>query len=433
MNKSILRLAIPNIISNLTVPLLGSVDTALVGHLSQVYYLGAIAVGGMIFNFIYWSFGFLRMGTTGLTAQAFGNENVSESILILIRALMVSLAIGLILIILQRPIAWLSFNLLHATPEVEYHARVYFFIRIFAAPATLSLYSLQGWFLGMQNAKLPLILAVFINVMNIIFDVIFIKYFGMNSAGVAFGTLVAQYSGLVLAVFLFHKNYNRLTQKIEYSRILDLTALKKFFSVNRDIFIRTLFLIFTFSYFTAKSAEFGDDILAVNTILLQLWMIFSYGIDGFAFAAESLIGRFMGSGNREQLRFAVRRIFAWGIGMGIIFMMVYLLFGKQIISLFTNKIYLVDLAMIYLGWTIFAPFLNSFSYIWDGIYIGATASAAMRNSMMLSTFLVFLPVWFLTGNDIGNHGLWLAMVSFMVTRAISLTFMAKRHIFDQLA
>ncbi|MGD9899991.1 MAG: MATE family efflux transporter [Calditrichaceae bacterium] len=433
MNKSILRLAIPNIISNLTVPILGSVDTALVGHLSHVYYLGAIAVGGMIFNFIYWGFGFLRMGTTGLTAQAFGNDNESESIHLLIRALMVSVVIGLSLIVLQKPIAWLSFNLVHATPEVEYHARVYFYIRIFAAPATLSLYALQGWFLGMQNAKLPLILAVFINVMNIVSDVIFIKFFGMNSEGVAFGTLVAQYSGLILAIFLFHKYYNKLTQKIDYKRIIDLTALKKFFSVNRDIFIRTLCLIFTFSYFTVKSAEFGDDILAVNTILLQLWMIFSYGIDGFAFAAESLIGRFMGAGSREQLRFAVRRIFTWGVGLGMLFMLVYLLFGKQIISVFTDKEYLVDLAMIYFGWTIFAPFMNSFSYIWDGIYIGATASAAMRNSMMLSTFLVFLPVWFLSRIYIGNHGLWLAMISFMVMRAISLSFMAKRHIFDQLA
>ena len=301
MNKKVLKLAIPNIISNLSVPLLGAVDTALVGHLDEVYYLGAIALGGMIFNFIFWGFGFLRMGTTGITAQAFGEENKTESVMTLVRALLVAGVFSFLILLLQGWIADLSFWLVEASSEVERYTKIYFDIRIFTAPATLGLYAINGWFLGMQNARYPMIVTVILNLLNIILDVFFVYSLNMNVDGVAWGTLIARYVGLVIAIGLLLVKYKSWLNAYMREKILELEPLKKFFSVNRDIFIRTLCLIFTFSFFTAKSAEFGNVILAANTILLQLWMIVSYGVDGFAFAAESLIGRLKGSGENDKL------------------------------------------------------------------------------------------------------------------------------------
>ncbi|MDZ7681319.1 MAG: MATE family efflux transporter [Fodinibius sp.] len=275
MNRKILNLAIPNIISNLSVPLLGAVDTALVGHLEEAYYLGAIAVGSMIFNFIFWGFGFLRMGTTGLTAQAFGEENRTESVMTLARALTVAGVFSLLILLLQAWIADFSFWLVETSPEVERYTRIYFNIRIYTAPATLSLYAINGWFLGMQNARYPMIVTIFLNALNIGLDVFFVYSMGMNVDGVAIGTLIARYAGVILAVGLLVYKYGDWLQAYVHDLLLEVKALKKFFSVNRDIFLRTLCLIFTFSFFTAKSAEFGDVILAANSILLQLWMMVS--------------------------------------------------------------------------------------------------------------------------------------------------------------
>ncbi len=426
MNKSILRLAIPNIISNLAIPLLGAIDTALVGHLDAVYYIGAVAIGGMIFNFVYWGFGFLRMGTTGLTAQSFGKKSNKEMIHILLRALIVAIGGAAILLILQKPIAILSFWLVNASPEVEKYAAGYFYIRIYAAPATLALYAFHGWFLGMQNARYPLILTVISNVTNIIFNVLFVRVYNMTSDGIALGTVFAQYIGLIFAVILFMRKYHTYLDFIIRTDIFEINAIKRFFNINRDIFIRTLCLIFAFSFFTAKSAEFGDEILAVNTILLQLWMVFSYGIDGFAFAAESIIGKYIGSGNKNKLQLAVKYIFVWGVGLGFVFMIVYAVGGKFILGLFTNKSFIVTLAIAYLGWTIAAPVVNSFCYIWDGIFIGATAGKEMRNTMIFSTFFVFLPAFYIGKYLAGNHGIWAAMLLFMLARWLSMQVISKR-------
>ena len=327
-NRQILQLAIPNVLSNLSVPLLSSVDTALVGHLSEVYYIGAVAVGSMIFNFVYWGFGFLRMGTTGLTAQAYGNENQSEMFSILIRALLVALVCSLFIILLQFPIVKFSLFLVQASADVEQHAGIYFKIRIFAAPATLSLYAIQGWFLGMQNARFPLYIMLLVNVVNIIGSLFFVIGLGMNSDGVALGTVIAQYTGLLFSGFLLLKFYGYPRNQFDWAKILHLDELKRFFTLNFDIFIRTLLLIFAFSFFTAKSAEICDGILAANTILLQLWMLFSYGIDGFAFAAESLVGKFIGAKSESDTKTIIKMIFYWGIGLGIIFTIIFLAFGK---------------------------------------------------------------------------------------------------------
>ncbi|RMH62451.1 MAG: MATE family efflux transporter [Calditrichaeota bacterium] len=430
MNRQILKLAIPNILTNLVVPLLGTVDTILVGHLDAVYYIGAVAVGGMIFNFIYWGFGFLRMGTTGLTAQAAGAWDDAETVRVLLRALTVALTIALFLILLQRGIEWLAFQMVDATPDVTLHARSYFRIRILAAPATLTLYALNGWFLGKQNARYPLWIALASNGVNIIFNLFFVLILNLKSDGVAWGTVVAQYIGMIFALYLLHRTLPNWQTHFSLYRLFHFRYFTSFLSINRDIFIRTMSLIFVFSFFTAKSAEMGETILAANAILINMWMIFSYGIDGFAFAAESLTGKYIGSGDRDNLKKLIHTIFMWGVGLGALFSLLYSIAPQTLLRLFTDKQEVISLALSVYLWTAIAPLVNSFCYVWDGIYIGATAGRAMRNTMLFSTIIVFLPAFYLGRYYLGNNGVWVAMVLFMIARWISMQLLAGREIYQ---
>ncbi len=429
LNKQILALAIPNILTNLSVPLLSSVDTAVVGHLGEAYYLGAIAIGSMIFNFIYWAFGFLRMGTTGLTSQALGRGDDNEVALNLFRPVLLALIFGIVLITLQYFIAEVSFQLIYASPEVERLASEYFYIRIFAAPATLLIYVFHGWFLGMQNAKYPLILLVTVNILNLIFNILFIFHFGMKSEGVAYGTILAQYLGLLIAIILFVRKYKTYLSFFSLKEIFEFTKLKKFYQVNSNIFIRTLALLFVLSFFTAESAKFGDNILAANTILMQMWIIISYAVDGFAFAAESIVGKLIGANDKVKLKLTIKYLFIWGVGIGIAFTITYSLLGELLIGIFTNNQVIINIALTFIGWTIISQVVNSVSFIWDGIYIGATKTKPMRNSMLISAFIVFLPAYYLTKGYLGNHSLWFALTLFMIVRAFTLTVVAKKNIF----
>ncbi len=429
LNKQILALAIPNILTNLSVPLLSSVDTAIVGHLDEVYYLGAIAIGSMIFNFIYWAFGFLRMGTTGLTSQSFGQNDEHAIALNFFRPMLVALVAAIIIISLQYVIAEISFKIIDASADVEKYAVEYFYIRVFAAPATLAIYVFHGWFLGMQNAKYPMILLITVNVLNLFFNLIFIYQFDMTSDGVALGTVLAQYSGLVLAIVLFSKKYRKYLKYFSISEMFNLSKLKTFYKVNSNIFIRTLALLFVLSFFTAESAKFGDSILAANTILLQMWIITAYAVDGFAFAAESLVGKFIGAKDFDKLKLSIKYLFVWGFGIGLLFTLVYLTVGDIIITLFTNNKVVIELASVFLFWTIISQLINCISFIWDGIYIGAIKTKVMRNSMLFSAFAVFLPTYYLTKGYLGNNSLWLALTLFMIIRALSLTLTAKKNIF----
>ncbi len=429
MNKKILRLAIPNIISNISIPLLSSVDTALVGRLDGIYYLGAIAIGSMIFNFLYWGFGFLRMGTTGLAANAYGEKNNEEMKAVLSRAVLVGLFCSVGILLLQVPILYLAMQIINTTEEVETFASLYFSIRIWDAPAVLALFAIQGWFLGMQNARYPMYIAIFTNLLNIGLNVFFIYGLGMTVDGVALGTVIAQYCGLILALALFFKTYGGKYISTNLSILLIAARLKKFFIVSRDIFIRTMSLIFTYSFFTIQSAALGEEILAINTILLQLWHIMAYGVDGFAYAAESLTGRYTGSGDKKMLKRVVKYLMAWGMGLGIFFSGVYFILDESLLRIFTNNEELIALGMVFFGWTILAPLVNAFCFIWDGVYIGATATGPMRDSMLISTFLIFVPVYYIFVGYIDNHALWLAMISYMVARGATLLYYAPSKIF----
>ncbi len=427
MNKQILRLAFPNILSNISIPLLGIVDTAVVGHLDDVYYLGAIAIGGMIFNFIYWGFGFLRMGNTGLSAQAYGREDQEECALILTRSLVLSLVISFFLICSQDLILKMAFALVDTSENVERYARSYFLIRIYAAPASLCLYAFQGWFLGLQNSYYPLYLALLANVLNIGLNFLFVMGFSWQSDGVAYATVVAQYSALLLAFFLVQKKYGSYILLVKWKKVFEPSALWQFFTLNRDIFLRTLCLIFTYSYFTAQSSKGGEEVLAAHTILLQLWTFFAYGADGFAFAAESLTGKFLGQKDFFALKKAVRYCFLWVLVLGTVFTVFYALADQQILTLFTDQKIVLQTAQKYYIWSIFAPLISGVCFIWDGVFVGVTASRQMRDSMLLSTFAIFLPAYHLTKDLWGFHALWFAMTLYMLTRALTL-FLAWRKL-----
>ncbi|MCB0748223.1 MAG: MATE family efflux transporter [Ignavibacteriae bacterium] len=421
MNKQILRLAIPNILSNLSIPLLSSVDTAVMGHLNSEVYLGAIALGSMIFNFIYWGFGFLRMGTTGLTAQVFGSKNNSEIQNTLFRSVLIGVSLGFVLFFLQNIIAEISFYLIKGSPEVENYASEYFYIRIFAAPATLAMYSIHGWFLGMQNSKYPLYISLFVNILNIILNLFFVYQLDMKVSGIALGTVISQYLGLIFSIILIVKSYSNYLSKINFRKIIDKEKLIRFFKVNTDIFIRTLLLIFAISFFTAKSAEFDNVTLAANFILFQLWLIVSYGVDGFAFAAESLVGKYIGANENSNVKKVIKFSFYWGISLSAFLGVVYFFFENEILKIYTNQTEVIETAMVFMIWIVFSPIINSISFIWDGIFIGATKTREMLISMIMSVLVFFLPSYYITKDVFGNHSIWFALTIFMVMRGLTLS------------
>lgn len=417
MNKKILNLAIPNIISNITVPLLGMVDLAIVGHLGNETYIAAIALGGMIFNFIYWNFSFLRMSTSGFTAQAYGAENNRRIMQILVRGITIAIVAALLLLLLQRPIAWFSRSIIDSGTETMNLALDYFFIRIWAVPATLMLYVTNGWFIGMQNAKTPMYVALLSNVVNILFSSLFALVLNMGIQGVALGTVVAQYCGLLLSIILFLKDYRPLLAAVEIRQSLVIHEMKNFFKVNVDIFLRNICVIAVFTFIPYISASMGDRILAVNTLLLQLFMLFSYIMDGFAYAGEALTGRFIGAKNNQSLQKAIKYLLIWGAILAFSFTALFFAAGDKILYILTDNASIIKDTMKYIHWTILIPIAGFAAFLFDGIYIGATASKAMRNIVVISTILFFV-IYYLFETKLGNNSLWIALLLFLTLRSI---------------
>ena len=441
MNRSILRLALPNIITNITVPLLGMVDMAIVGHLSSSH-IGAIAIGTSIFNLIYWNFGFLRMGTSGFTAQAYGARKFDEVVRVLLRAATIALAIAIILIVLQRPIATLAKAIFNGSDTVMSMAISYFFIRVWAAPATLGLYAVKGWFIGMQNSKLPMWIAIFINVVNILCSLLFVLVLHWDIRGVALGTVIAQYSGLTVGLFFLFHNYGKMLRRhIDKNFIrntLRWNEMKHFFKVNGDIFLRTVCLAAVFTFITAESGRLSDDIMAIDALLLQFFTLFSYIMDGFAYAGESLVGRFIGARDRRRLVLSVRCLLAWGMLITVIFTVAYALFGQQFLMLFSNDKALVASARPYMFWTQVIPVCGFAAFLFDGIFVGATASRTMRNSMFLAT-AAFFGIYYglsyaLTISDTTtqNNILWTSFMVYLATRGIAQGIMVHSEVYGRI-
>ena len=424
-NREILQIALPSIVSNITVPLLGLIDAAIVGHLGAASYIGAIAVGGMLFNIIYWIFGFLRMGTSGMTSQAYGQKDEAETMRILARSMGVGMLIALVLIILQYPIERIAFTLMKATPEVERLASLYFRICIWGAPAVLGLYSISGWCIGMQNSRFPMYVAITQNIVNILASLVLVYGFGMKIEGVAIGTLVAQYAGLLMAAWLWTSHFKRLLPYIQLQTLLAKGAIRRFFQVNRDIFFRTLCLVAVTMYFTSAGAAQGEVILAVNTLLMHFFTFFSYIMDGFAYAGEALVGKHLGANDRPALRQMVHQLFVWGIVLSLVFTLVYGIGGKVFLGLITNEQSVITASSAYFYWVLAIPLTGFAAFLYDGIFIGATATRWMLYAMSIATIAFFLIYYGFRG-AMGNHALWLAFITYLALRGIVQGFLGRK-------
>lgn len=429
MHKRVLALAVPNILSNISVPLLGAVDTALAGNLAGAHFLEAVGTGGAIFGFFYWGLGFLRMGTTGMTAQAYGERDAVKQLHILVRAIVVALAIGFSVLVFAEFIASVGYSIFDVSSASEEYGREYLLIRCLAAPATLSIMVMQGWFLGMQNSRIPLYLTLIVNVVNIGFSLYFVHVLDMQSAGIAWGTVIAQYVGVLCAILMYLKFF-ATEEKISRERVLNVEELKRFFSVNSDIFVRSMCLEATYQFMLIQGAKIGEFTLSANLILLNFWTFIAYGIDGFAFATESLTGRYVGERNSTKLYRAIRVCFAWSMVSAGVMSAVLWVGMDTFTAWFTNNQAVLAEAAKVAVWTIIAPVINALCFTWDGVFVGATATKQMRNSMIFSTVVVYFPVYFLTYETLGNHALWLAMSAFMASRGITMSLYARSTIYS---
>lgn len=416
-NREILQIALPSIVSNITVPLLGLIDVTIVGHLGAASYIGAIAVGGMLFNIIYWIFGFLRMGTGGMTAQAYGQQDETEMKRLLIRSTGIGWLIAFVLILLQSPIERIAFTFIDTTPEVQQLATTYFRICIWGAPAVLGLYSFNGWFIGMQNSRYPMFIAITQNIVNILGSLLLVYGLKMKIEGVAMGTLVAQYAGFLMACALWSYRYKNMKGDANLRTLLDKQAMYRFFQVNRDIFLRTLCLVAVTVYFTSAGAAQGEIILAVNTLLMQLFTLFSYIMDGFAYAGEALAGKHIGANDRQALRQMVRQLFLWGIGLSVGFTFLYGIGGENFLALLTNEQSVITASSSYFYWVLAIPLAGFAAFLYDGIFIGATATHLMLRAMVIAAGTFFF-IYFGLREAMGNHALWMAFICYLALRGI---------------
>ena len=406
-------------ISNLTVAMLGMVDTAVVGHLDNAWYLGGVSLAMVIFNFLYWGFAFLRMGTTGIIAQQLGAANADRIRSSLAQALVLASMIVVLILLCRGLIADFSFSILKGSAEVKQYARLYFDWAIWAAPAVFFNLVITGWLLGMQSASSVLVLSVFINILNILLDVILVWHFNLDVRGVALATVISQYAGLFAGFIFCHKILKQHVGQWRRQLILHLHDIREMLLVNHYIFIRTLSLIFVFAFFTHQGAGQGDSVLAANAVLMNFYLMMALGIDGFAIASETLSGKYIGARDRKSFWLYVKLSFLWGFIFAAVFSILFLVAGQHIISFMTSIEDIQKVAGECLPWLILAPLLAFVCFIWDGVFIGARRAYEMQNSMVFSVFIIFLPTWYFS-QSLANHGLWLAMSVFLLMRSLSM-------------
>ncbi|MCM1441785.1 MAG: MATE family efflux transporter [Roseburia sp.] len=419
VDREILRIAVPSIIANITTPLLGLVDMAIAGHLGSAVFIAAIALGGSMFSMIYWVFAFLRMGTSGMTAQAVGASDVAERDASLYRAMAVAMAVGLLLVVSQKPVCSLMLRFLGGDALTSEYAAQYFNVLIYGAPATMGLYAVNGWMIGVQNSRLAMWTSLIINVVNIAASLVLVYLFHLGIKGVASGTLIAQWTGFIsgcLMISCYRPKLGRLRQ------LFDRQRLHRFFSVNTDIFLRTLCLVAVTVWFTRAGARQGDVILAVNALLMQLFILFSYMMDGFAFAGEALVGKLTGAGETGKRKQLIRRLFAIGLVVSLIFTAAYALAGGEILGMLSSDTAVLNASHEYLWWGVTIPLAGMSAFIWDGVFIGETRTRQMLLSMGIA-MAVFFTVYFTLFPRMGNHALWLAFILYLGVRGIAQTLL----------
>lgn len=424
INQEILSLALPAIVTNITTPLLGLVDVAIVGHMGAAAYIGAIAVGGSMFNMLYWLFGFLRMGSSGMTAQAYGSGDTEEQSRILEQALLLALVSGLAMILLRNPVCEGVLRFMDVDANTGALARTYFMILIWGAPAVLGNYVMCGWLLGMQNSKATMWISIFINLSNIAVSCTLVYALHYSIPGVALGTLAAQWFGFFLALSIALLRYDLILCPLH--ELMEIDRLKRFFRINGDIFLRTLCLVTVTLWFTRSGASQGEEMLAVNALLMQFFTLFSFFMDGFGFSGEALAGKYIGANDPARLSESVRKICRWGFLLSVAFTAIYAFGGELLLRMLSDDMHVVAHASEYLHWVITIPVTGFLAFTWDGIFIGATATRDMLLSMAMATSMFFI-VYFIAFPLLGNDGLWLAFICYLLTRSVILTIIGRRY------
>ncbi len=419
LNKEVLRLAVPSILASVTIPLVGMVDTAIVGHIADATAIGGIAIGTMLFDLLYWNFGFLRVGTGGMAAQAYGRNDTKAMSNILAQSLGIAVCASLLIWALQ----WVFVNLVlwfvPCSQEVSQFAQQYFYVRIWAAPATLSLLAIKGWLIGMQDTIGPMICDLVVNVVNIVASYWLAVKTPLGALGVAHGTVVAQYSGLLVAFILLYR-YRGIIRSLDWRHCIRWSEMRKLFALNSNLFLRSLCFMVVYVGFTTLAAKYGDEELAVSSIIMKLLLLYSYFLDGFAYAGEALTGRFFGEKNRPALRKVVRILFIWTFIIGVVSTIAYYLWGEWMVHLMTDNESIIVCARKYLFWLVIMPLLSCAAFIWDGIYIGATAGKEVRNCMILAA-VGFTVSYFAFENAFMVQALYIAYFVHLIIRALYLT------------
>jgi len=431
-HKQLLLLALPMILSNITVPLLGLVDTAVIGHLPHAYFLGGSTIGAMIITSITWLCGFLRMSTTGLSAQAFGLNHIDKNLLVLFRGLTVAFAIGLIFILFQSPFLNTTLNLAGGSEHVQFYARQYSEIRIWGLPASLGNLVILGWLIGNHQTKPVMWLLITTNIVNVILDFAFVYGFHWQVQGVAFATLIAEYCGMIFGLSIIFIRYKiaikSLLQgsKVLFSSLIERSSLLSYFKLNRDILIRTLCLEICFIFITFQGARLGDNVVAANAILMNFLLLISFGLDGIANATEAMVGKAQGESDSNKLRGIVNIALLWTGAFALMYSLLFVLAGEFLLTVISDIPSVINFAQEYLIWMMLMPVISCWCYLFDGVYIGLMQAKAMRNSMIIATFACFFPLWWLLQNSLpqgmGNHALWAAFSLFMLARGGTLAW-----------
>ena len=437
-HKQLLLLALPMILSNITVPLLGLVDTAVIGHLPKAYFLGGSTIGAMIITSVVWLCGFLRMSTTGLSSQAFGLNDINKNLLVLFRGLIVAFTLGVMFVILQYPFINGALDLAGGSEQVAFYARQYSEIRIWGFPASLGNLVILGWLIGNHQTKSVMTLLIITNLLNVILDLVFVFGFHWQVQGVALATLIAEYCGMIMGLSIIFSRYKSSVMSLMQgsqlllSSLIERSSLFGYFQLNRDILIRTLCLEICFIFITFQGARLGDNVVAANAILMNFLLLISFGLDGIANATEAMVGKAHGEKDKRKLSSTVNIASVWTVFFALAYSLLFIFFGENLLSLISDIPSVVDFAKEYLFWMMLLPVIACWCYLFDGVYIGLMQAKAMRNSMVIATFACFFPLWWLLKSilplEMGNHALWAAFSFFMLARGITLAWHYQRNV-----